>query len=77
MSRCHDRELRRGEACIMDHDGYGEEEGGIERWLVLTDGLGLDRDDVISRKTLLTIFAVEAYVISSATRRWSKPSLRR
>ena len=41
MSRCHDRELRRDWIHrIMDHDGYGEEEGGIERWLVLTDGLG-------------------------------------
>jgi len=34
MSRCHDRELRREWIHrIMDHDGYGEEEGGIERWL--------------------------------------------
>ena len=65
ISRCHDRQLRRDWMHrIMDHDGYGEEEGGIERWLVLTDGLGLDRDYVISRKGALpeTIFAVEAYV---------------
>ena len=65
MSRCHDRELRRDWIHrIMDHDGFGEEEGGIERWLVLTDGLGLDRDYVISRKGALpeTVFAVEAYV---------------
>ena len=65
MSRCHDRELRRDWIHrIMDHDGYGEEEGGIERWLVLTDGLGLDRDYVISMKGALpaTRFAVEAYV---------------
>ena len=42
----------------------GEEEGGIERWLVLTDGLGLDRDYVVSMKGALpaTVFAVEAYV---------------
>ena len=65
MSRCHDRQLRRDWIHrIMDHDGFGEEEGGIERWLVLTDGLGLDRDYVISRKGALpeTIFAVESYV---------------
>jgi pyrroloquinoline-quinone synthase len=65
MSRCHDRQLRRDWIHrIMDHDGYGEEEGGIERWLVLTDGLGLDREYVISRKGALpeTIFTVEAYV---------------
>jgi pyrroloquinoline-quinone synthase len=49
---------------VLDHDGYGEEEGGIERWLVLTDGLGLDRDYVMSMKGALpaTRFAVEAYV---------------
>jgi pyrroloquinoline-quinone synthase len=65
MSRCHDRQLRRDWIHrIMDHDGYGEEEGGIERWLVLTDGLGLDRDYVTSMKGALpaTRFAVEAYV---------------
>ena len=65
MSRCHDRQLRRDWIHrIMDHDGYGEEQGGIERWLVLTDGLGLDRDYVVSMKGALpeTRFAVEAYV---------------
>ena len=37
----HDRELRRDWVHrILDHDGYGEEEGGIERWLVLTDAPG-------------------------------------
>jgi pyrroloquinoline-quinone synthase len=38
--------------------------GGIERWLILTEGLGLDRDYVISQEGALpaTKFAVEAYV---------------
>jgi pyrroloquinoline-quinone synthase len=65
MSRTLDRELRRAWVKrILDHDGFGEEEGGIERWLVLTDGLGLDRDYVISMDGALpaTRFAVEAYV---------------
>ena len=65
VSRLHDRTLRREWVHrILDHDGYGEEEGGIERWLVLTDGLGLDRDYVVSMKGALpaTRFAVEAYV---------------
>lgn len=37
---------------------------GIERWLLLTDHLGLDRDYVISQQGALpaTRFAVEAYV---------------
>lgn len=65
MSRVHDRELRREWIHrIHDHDGLGEEGGGIERWLALTDGLGLTRDYVTSRKGALpaTKFAVEAYV---------------
>jgi pyrroloquinoline-quinone synthase len=65
MSRVHDRELRREWIHrIHDHDGLGEEAGGIERWLVLTDGLGLSREYVTSRRGALpaTKFAVEAYV---------------
>lgn len=66
MARCHDRELRREWMHrILDHDGSGPNEpGGIERWLVLTDGLGLDREYVISQRGALaaTIFAVESYV---------------
>lgn len=65
MGRVLDRELRREWVHrLLDHDGYGEEEGGIERWLVLTDGLGLSRDLVISMREALpaTRFAVESYV---------------
>jgi pyrroloquinoline-quinone synthase len=65
MSRVQDRELRREWVHrMLDHDGHGEEPGGIERWLVLTDGLGLPRDYVVSREGALpaTKFAVEAYV---------------
>lgn len=66
ISRVHDRELRREWLHrILDHDGMlPDEQGGIERWLVLTDGLGLDREYVISRRGALpaTIFAVESYV---------------
>jgi pyrroloquinoline-quinone synthase len=65
ISRALDRELRREWVHrILDHDGFGDEEGGIERWLVLTDGLGLDRDYVQSMRGALpaTKFAVEAYV---------------
>ncbi len=64
MARCEDRDLRREWLHrITDHDGLEGEEGGIERWLVLTDGLGFDRDYVISREGALpaTKFAVEAY----------------
>ncbi len=65
MSRAFDRDLRREWVRrMLDHDGYGEEPGGIERWLVLTDGLGFSREYVTSRRGALaaTKFAVEAYV---------------
>lgn len=65
ISRAHDRGLRREWIQrLLDHDGIGGEEGGIERWLRLTDGLGLDRDYVTSMQGALpaTRFAVEAYV---------------
>ena len=49
---------------LVDHDGEAPDEGGIARWLVLTDALGLDRDHVVSGKGVLpaTRFAVQAYV---------------
>jgi pyrroloquinoline-quinone synthase len=55
------REWRRR---LEDHDGDGSAPGGVERWLALTDGLGLDREDVTSLRLLLpgTRFAVDAYV---------------
>ncbi len=65
IARTDDRQLRRDWVKrILDHDGYGGEEGGIERWLVLTDGLGLNRQYVTSMAGALpaTRFAVEAYV---------------
>jgi pyrroloquinoline-quinone synthase len=65
MARTDDRELRREWISrIHDHDGLGNEPGGIERWLILTDGLGLDRAMVMSKRAALpaTRFAVEAYV---------------
>ena len=45
---------------IVDHDGEQAGEGGIERWLALTDGLGLPRAYVASTAGLLpaTRFAV-------------------
>nr|WP_277819324.1 pyrroloquinoline-quinone synthase PqqC [Pseudoroseomonas vastitatis] len=55
------REWRRR---LVDHDGDGVKPGGVERWLVLCDGLGLERGYVMSLQGLLpaTRFAVDAYV---------------
>jgi coenzyme PQQ biosynthesis protein C len=65
IARCDDPAIRRAwRSRLVDHDGEGEDDGGIARWLKLTDGLGLDRDYVISLRGLLpgTRFAVDAYV---------------
>ena len=49
---------------IRDHDGDREGEGGLELWLRLADGVGLDRDEVKSCAGVLpgVRFACDAYV---------------
>lgn len=65
IARCEDTAVRREwRSRLVDHDGERDGDGGIARWLKLTDGLGLDRDYVMSLRGLLpgTRFAVDAYV---------------
>jgi pyrroloquinoline-quinone synthase len=65
ISRFRDRAIRlEWRHRIEDHDGDVGSEGGIERWLKLTEGLGLDNAYVESAEGILpaTRFAVEAYV---------------
>ncbi|MFA5123316.1 pyrroloquinoline-quinone synthase PqqC [Zavarzinia sp.] len=65
LARLEDPALRRAwRQRIVDHDGEREGDGGIERWLKLTDALGFERDYVIAGRGLLpaTRFAVDAYV---------------
>jgi pyrroloquinoline-quinone synthase len=65
LARLPTPDLRREwRARLVDHDGEVPGSGGIERWLLLTAGLGLDRAFVVSLAGLLpaTRFAVDAYV---------------
>ncbi|MEX6508734.1 pyrroloquinoline-quinone synthase PqqC [Jiella sp. M17.18] len=65
LARLQTPELRREwRQRIIDHDGSEGERGGIEKWIALTDGVGLDRDYVVSGRGILpgTRFAVDAYV---------------
>jgi pyrroloquinoline-quinone synthase len=65
LARMEDAGMRREwRQRIIDHDGEREGEGGIAKWLKLTDDLGLDRADVMSGRLALpaTKFAVNAYV---------------
>jgi len=65
MSRAEDLDLRREwRKRIEDHDGHSGNAGGIERWFVLAEAVGLERAYVESTDGILpaTKFAVEAYV---------------
>jgi coenzyme PQQ biosynthesis protein C len=65
LTRLTDTEDRRQwRKRIEDHDGLQPGDGGIERWLKLTDSLGFSRDYVTSTEGILpaTRFAVDAYV---------------
>lgn len=65
LANCPDREVRRHWVQrILDHDGYGGAEGGIEAWIRLGEAVGLTRAEIISQNHVLpgVRFAVDAYV---------------
>lgn len=65
LARLPTAELRRAwRTRLVDHDGEVAGEGGVARWLILTDALGLDRAfvELLSGILPATRFAVEAYV---------------
>jgi pyrroloquinoline-quinone synthase len=73
LSNCPDREVRRRWIRrITDHDGSGNEAGGIEAWLRLGEAVGLDREGVASQRQVVpgVRFAVDAYVTFARTRPW-------
>lgn len=49
---------------VLDHDGETEGEGGLALWLRLAEGVGLDREEVTSCRSVLpgVRFACDAYV---------------
>lgn len=89
LSNCPEREVRRQWIHrIFDHDGDSERAGGIEAWLRLSEGCGLDRSEVASLEDVLpgVRFAVDAYVnfarrepwpvaIASSLTEWFAPDL--
>jgi pyrroloquinoline-quinone synthase len=65
LANCDDRTVRRNWVQrILDHDGYGDDAGGIESWLRLAEAVGLERGRVESLTDVLpgVRFAVDAYV---------------
>ncbi|HYB66168.1 MAG TPA: pyrroloquinoline-quinone synthase PqqC [Steroidobacteraceae bacterium] len=65
LANCPERAVRRNWVQrILDHDGYGDDPGGIESWLRLAEAVGLARSEVEGLTQLLpgVRFAVDAYV---------------
>jgi pyrroloquinoline-quinone synthase len=65
LANCDERAVRRNWVQrILDHDGYGDDPGGIESWLRLAEAVGLERAQVESLQDVLpgVRFAVDAYV---------------
>jgi len=65
LANCPERAVRREWVQrILDHDGHGEDAGGIASWLVLAEAVGLERPKVESLEAVLpgVRFAVDAYV---------------
>src|SRR6476660_9035666 len=65
LSKSEDPEFRRmWIRRIRDHDGDEPGEGGLELWLRLAEGVGLDREEVASCRSVLpgVRFACDGYV---------------
>jgi pyrroloquinoline-quinone synthase len=73
LSHCPESAIRRvWIQRILDHDGYGDDEGGIEKWLQLGEAVGLMREEMLQQTRLLpgVRFAVDAYVNFARTKPW-------
>ena len=73
LSNCPLREVRRiWIHRIADHDGNGENEGGIEAWLRLGGACGLSQDELIQDRHVQpgVRFAVDAYVTFARSQPW-------
>jgi pyrroloquinoline-quinone synthase len=73
LARCPLRDVRRRWVQrILDHDGWRDDPGGIERWLRLGEAADLSREELESDRFLLpgVRFAVDAYVNFVASRSW-------
>jgi pyrroloquinoline-quinone synthase len=73
LSNCPLRDIRRiWIHRIIDHDGGGENEGGIEAWLRLGEACRLSRNDLLEDRHLQpgVRFAVDAYVNFARAQPW-------
>lgn len=75
IANCPDRATRRRWVRrILDHDGFGDNEGGIEAWVRLGEAVGLTRDALWSQRHVVpgVRFAVDAYVNFARQAPWQE-----
>ncbi|KRB70556.1 pyrroloquinoline-quinone synthase PqqC [Noviherbaspirillum sp. Root189] len=75
LANCPDREMRRKWVLrILDHDGFGDGEGGIEAWARLGTAVGIEREQLWSLRSVVpgVRFAVDAYVNFARTAPWQE-----
>jgi len=75
MANCPDQAVRKHWVQrILDHDGYGDDPGGIEAWLCLGEAVGLCREEVQDLRHVLpgVRFAVDAYVNFARRATWQE-----
>src|SRR6188472_3603113 len=73
LSNCPDPVVRRlWLPRIVDHDGTGAQDGGIEMWIRLGEALGVPRAEMDDERHVLpgVRFAAEAYVTFCKTKPW-------
>lgn len=75
LANCPDRAVRRlWIERILDHDGHGDDAGGIEAWLRLAEAVGLQRAEVERLDRLIpgVRFSVDAYVNFARQAPWQE-----
>jgi pyrroloquinoline-quinone synthase len=75
LANCDDREVRREWVRrILDHDGWGQDPGGIEAWVRLGEAVGLSEADLWSLREVVpgVRFAVDAYVNFARAQPWQE-----
>jgi len=75
MSNCPDREMRRDWIQrIIDHDGRGDDAGGIEAWIRLGEAVGLSREEITDLRHVIPAvrFACDAYLNFCRRQPWQE-----
>ena len=75
MSNCPDREIRRDWIQrIIDHDGRGDDAGGIEAWIRLGEAVGLAREEITDLRHVIPAvrFACDAYLNFCRRQPWQE-----